>query len=101
MTMDNSWNDWDVSSVVPAAAAGQLVHVVMRIGDDAANNLKLRQNGSTDAGFATPVVSCDAGDSFGSVDAFVLCDSSRIIEYKVASTATTCDIVIRGWWING
>jgi len=97
-TTDGTWNDLDLSGIVPAGA--KAVHLFMVLVDDAAGSLLLfRKKGNTSifnvAGGSTQVVGVDFD-----CDIIVSCDANRVIGYYGSNLAfTTINLVVKGWWI--
>ena len=101
LTMDNDWHDWDLSSIVPLNAAGKAINIRTLSSDNTANNFSLREKGSTDVAWNILNVRNAAGGTTINQDGIVVCNASRVIEYKVSATATLAEAVIRGWWVGG
>lgn len=98
LTTDNTWNDLDLSSIVPAGATA--VHISGWIGDDTAGNYILfRENGNSNE-YNRAGVTISVANKAVDFNFIVSCDSSRIIEYLTANdTYTNINITVNGWII--
>jgi hypothetical protein len=99
LTTDDTWNDLDLSSIVPENAI--LVALSGNLADDAVNSyLQFRKNGNTNT-----VVKASQRTQVANVvidfDLIVACDSDRVIEYLGANlTFSSINLVVKGWWIG-
>lgn len=99
-TYDASWNEWDLSAIVPAAAAGKLVRFfgLVRHSTYVGAELQFRQAGNSNARnvdkITSQVTATDQGHTFE-----VLCDADRKIEYYGDAGWTPTYYYVRGWWI--
>jgi len=99
LTTDDTWNDLDLSSIVPAGAVA--VNLAIQINDDISDSsIHFRKNGNINAdtiiSSRTQVASIILEKSF-----IVGCDTDRIVEYNAnAVTWVTINIMVLGWWIN-
>ena len=97
LTTDETWNDLDCSSVVPANAKAILFEVVIEDNTVDAQFI-LRENGNSNTinidGAITQVANVRVINNI-----IVACDSNRIVEYYGSAIAwTRIDLTIRGWW---
>lgn len=98
-TYDATWNEWDVSGIVPAGAAGKLVRflgLVRHSGIGA--ELMFREPGNSNAINTDKIISQVAATNQGRTFE-VLCDANRKIEYYGEAGWTPTYYCIRGWWI--
>ena len=97
LTTDATWNDWDMSSVVPSDAKAVSISVFTDTASVQAS-IFFRENGNTNA-FNLQRVVHQVANIDGVATLIVACDSSQVIEYKASSiTWTNLDITINGWW---
>ena len=98
LTTDGTWNDLDLSSIVPAGAIA--VHFTLAIRDDAVGTtIQFRKNGNSNTVNAALSL-CLVANIDNYTEHMVVCDAGRIIEYNAANTTwTTVSIRVRGWWI--
>ena len=96
LTLDQTWNEIDLSSIVPVGA----VTVHLRIIINAATldcYLRLRKKGNTSEHNAANCY-IPVANKIIAFDKWVCCDSDRIIEYwGHAITWATLDITVAGW----
>lgn len=101
---DGSYNDIDLSAILPAAAAGMPVNCRLLINDAISNALTLRQNGTTST-INTAAVATGSLAANITQDGVVSCDSSRLIEYRIVNalgaSPDAASFAIRGWWVEG
>jgi len=101
LTTDAGWHDLNLSSIVPAEGASHLVHLNLALKDDVPGSLFMfRKKGNTNA---VNVVSAfvQADGVYKSVDVWVMCDSSRVIEYVGSDTSfSVIEITVLGWWTD-
>lgn len=98
-TQNGTWNDVDLSSIVPPSGAGSLIKARVAINAAAQQSFSLRPKGNSNAFDAVAVASGALGLTVnGGGD--LLCDSSRVIQYLTTGTAGT-DLYVRGWWVEG
>lgn len=97
MTLDGSWHDWDMSSVVPAGAKAVLLY--MSFQDDAVgSDLAFQENGNVN-GYNLDWREVLVANVTHRHTCVVACDANRVIEYKATNTTwTNISITIRGWW---
>lgn len=103
-TKDGVYHDLDLSSIVPAEAAGKRVHVTvaLRKSVDGGSSFALRENGNSNSiNFAG--ADCNDANKTTYHDLWVICDSNRIIEYVATNIATwtTMNLTVRGWMVPG
>ena len=96
LTLDGTWNDLDLSSIVPAGAIQVLIR--LQLTDDAAGSyIGFRENGKTNAVnliYARTQVALVTTDN----QVLIPLDSNRVIEYRASVGFDSIDIVIMGWW---
>ena len=98
LTTDETWNELDLSAIVPAGAVSVYIKVYMQ--DDAANTLlDFRKAGNSNARntqkIRTQVANVGVDNNF-----IVDCDAARKIEYYGTNTAIDAiAIVVCGWFI--
>jgi len=96
-TTDNTWNDLDLSSIVPVGAKAVLFRLILK--DNATgSSMWFRENGNANtrnaAGMNTQVADVEIRGEI-----IVACDTDRVIEYKGSNlTFTQLDLTVRGWW---
>lgn len=97
-TADATWRDLDLSGVVPAAGASHLVHLRLSCrGPGVGNNLYMRENGNANAVNAVQLIQVVA-DTPHSMDAWVMMDAGRIVEYMATDVVwTALSVLVRGW----
>ncbi len=97
LTIDGTWNDLDLSSVVTAPSA--LVHIRIKLIDDATNSEMLfRKKGNSNTANHAAIRTLVAA-IFHVADIFVLCNSDRIIQYRGTNEAfSEIYLNIRGWF---
>ena len=97
LTLDLTWNNLDLSSVIPAGATAACIVVTLQ--DDAVGSVfSLRANGVTNAYCYVPmwtqVVDQDIGHQ-----AIIALDGNRIIQYYATNTTwTTINLLVTGWF---
>ncbi len=97
LTTDGTWNDLDLSGIVPAGA--KAVSINLLLADDVAgSHFSLRKNGNSNAFVQTPMYT-QVGGILNGYTVTVACDANRVIEYYGANVAfATITIVVNGWW---
>ena len=97
LTTDGTWNDLDLSSIVPANAEAVLLYVA--IDDDAVSSqIAFRKNGNTNEQ-ALGRVRVQVANVYVDADMVISLDSNRVIEYKATNTTFTgISICVKGWW---
>ncbi len=97
MTMDGTWHDWDVSSIVPAGAKAVVLSIHLR-GNAANLYLQWRKKGNTNSYAAVLWRTQVANVVFGH-QVTVACDANRVIEYQGSSSGIDlANICILGWY---
>lgn len=98
MTLNNAWQDLDLSAIVPADAAWVLLRVQIQ---DATPGLTLhfRKDGNANA-FAIPGIVVQVNGVSNEAEILVPCSAARVIEYRGSAAIATVNIVVLGW-ING
>lgn len=96
-TTDNTWNDLDLSSIVPVGAKAVLLEVYIK--DDAVNTtLEFRENGNSND-FNTTILRTQVANVFNIADMIVASDVNRVIEYRGSDLAfVAIYVAVRGWW---
>ena len=96
-TMDGTWVDWDLSSVVPAGAKGIVIRGYVK-SSQAGESFLARENGNSNEYNILQAITqaADIGVPFEGV---VPCDAGRVIEYKFQNTGHWSDAVatVVGW----
>ena len=98
MTMDNTWQNLDLSAIVPADAAWILLRVNASCGNSD-SDLYFRKDGNANA-IATPGLKIQVSNFLLEAELLVACSAARIIEYKANRVFNSINIVVLGW-ING
>jgi hypothetical protein len=95
---DGTWNDLDLSSVVPADGAERLVLLHVELEDDAAGSaFSVREKGNANALNVTSVAT-QVANVLTTADLWVLADASRVVQYMGSNVAfTKIDVCVRGW----
>ncbi|RLC33997.1 hypothetical protein DRH14_03915, partial [Candidatus Shapirobacteria bacterium] len=96
---DGAWHDLDLSGILPPEAAGQLIHLLVKIRHQYAGiSAFFRENGNTNVVNVAGITSQEA-NGVNYQDIWIKCDENRIIEYLTSSTGTWYDfnITVRGW----
>jgi hypothetical protein len=98
LTTDGTWNDLDLSSVVPADGAERLVLLHVELEDDAAGSaFSVREKGNANA-FNVASAVTQVANVLTTADLWVLADASRTIQYMGSNVAfTKIDLCVRGW----
>ena len=97
-TTDGTWQDLDLSTIVPAGA--KAVHVLVVQSDDAAfSTFYMREKGNSNTynkdALVTQVANVSIAASF-----LVTCDADRTVQYQAANLSwTALSMVVRGWII--
>jgi len=97
LTQDETWNDLDLSTIVPEDAVSVVLEV--KIKDDAVNSIvKLRKNGNTNA-ISVASLKTQVADISVYQNITIPCDTSRVIEYYATNTTwTIMDVTVVGWF---
>jgi hypothetical protein len=103
-TVDNAWHDLDLSSIVPAEAAGKRVFFLVlaaKTGGSGSQALAFRTKGQTNPYDQDGISIID--DTIVHRGSFwVECDSNREIQYLVTGSAwSSINFVVRGWMVPG
>lgn len=98
LTTDATWNDLDLSGIVPGGAT--IVLLTVNIKDDTAGSrIMFRENGNSNAYNISPLNTQEANYRLYG-DCWVKPDKNRIIEYNAEDvTWTSIEILVRGWFI--
>ena len=96
LTMDASWNDLDLSGIVPEETKAVVISAYMLDGTLNAT-LKFRKNGNSNEQ-ALHVVRTTVAGVGANATFTVACDSSRVIEYYASEALTTVAIRVTGWF---
>lgn len=99
LTEDGSFNDLDLSAIVPPSA----VLILLKVGyqtNTLSKAAQFRKAGNSNAYNISQIIPVVV-DVITYQDIEVPCDASQVIEYSLASTETTeTNITVKGWW-NG
>jgi hypothetical protein len=97
LTLDETWNDLDLSSVVWDGASAVLLRVAV-VDETPGLEFKMRQNGNSNAINVEEIATQVANQ--GHQQSFILsCDSAEMVEYWGTNTTWSgIDIVVAGWW---
>lgn len=98
LTTDATWNDLDLSSIVPAGA--RAVHLLVQIADGVADShLAFRCNGNSGI-YEIALLRTQVANIVNDADLIVKCDGDRKIQYEGSNlTFSMIQIVVKGWWI--
>jgi hypothetical protein len=99
-TRNGSWNDLDLTSIIPPSSYGKPVQLVMRIVHSSYVNFSLRTDGHSNA-FNVLLVSFVANGVSVYRRGQVNSSGSGIIEYSISSAAGEQQAVVAGWWVEG
>lgn len=97
LTIDGAWHTLDLSSIVPAGAAGVLLKTRLQSANPG-DTIMYRKNGNANE---INACGCEAlrANVIRTRMGFSAIDSNRIMEYKADNIAwTLLDIAVRGWW---
>lgn len=97
LTEDGTWNDLDLSSIVPAGAIAVLFTMV-GIHATAGQYFWMRENGNTNQVNVSRFYATTSGAALAA-DMIVACDANRVIEYNGQSAFAAIELSVRGWWI--
>lgn len=95
MTLNDAWQDLDLSAIVPAEAAWILLRSRIH-GPDINAYLYFRKNGNANE-INTPGQLTQAANVTIEAHILVPCSAARIIEYKGLASLTVVDITVLGW----
>lgn len=96
-TMDATWRNLDLSSIIPAGAYA--VNIGGYIKGTAANQyILIRKNGNSNA-INTGRVYTQVGATYIFYDLIIPVDSNRIIEYYGHASLDDCTLAVKGWFI--
>ena len=96
LTLDGTWNDLDLSSIVSAGATAVALRV--QVSDETLSSIIFRRNGNSNTGNNSACYNQVASISIF-YDIIVPCDTDRIIEYYGdANVWAVLNIVVKGWW---
>ena len=94
LTLDNTWNDLDISSKIPTGTKAVLIRVQIKDTGVGAQ-FGLRENGNSNTLNIGYMLSKVAGE-FQNNEFWIVPDSNGVIEY-VGDIDTNVQITIRGW----
>lgn len=97
LTLDATWRDLSLASIVPAGAKSVALAVRMKDGSTG-QLLQFRKNGLSNA-INVATISTQVVDLSVYADLVVACDSGRLVEYKGTANTDEIDITVKGWWI--
>jgi len=96
LTMNNTWQNLDVSAVVIDTDASWVLLGVLLNDPNVGDNIMFRKDGNANAISMAGVIAQVANqDVFAQV--LVPCSTSQVIEYKANAALASCDIVVMGW----
>jgi hypothetical protein len=95
LTMDGNWYDWDLSSIVPAGTRFVNLRVSYKDGTVGAY-IQLRKNGYSNSNTSSPFGVLVA-NQYHYGNAWVPCDSNRVIEYQLSETFSECYFTVIAW----
>jgi len=102
LTCDGTWNDLDLSSIVPSGTVAVCLRVGVRDTDAAGSDIDFRKNGNSNAinksSCSSPVANVAV-----SFDIIIPVDTSRVIEYNASANYSSgagdaINIVVKGYW---
>lgn len=98
LTIDANWNDWNISSIVGAAAKLVLLRCTYN-NDTLGESFGVRENGNSNAHNAS-MGSVVEANQYHRRDMLVMTDGSGIIEYRATNGGTwdTLSMMVRGWF---
>ena len=97
LTTDETWNDLDLSSIVPEDAIAVILSVRVQDGQ-AGNVVKFRKKGNSNTNNSVSIRT-QVADVNIDQQVTVFCDTSRVIQYYGTNTTfTTINIVVSGWY---
>ncbi len=100
-TLDGTWRDLDLSSIVPAGAADKPVYLLVDIQDNvAATSVSFRTKGNTDV-YNVLSMRVVIANQLHRMQGWVVCDASRFIQYYGSPGLVTLNVLVRGWMIGG
>ena len=98
MTLNNTWQNLDLSAIVPADAAWVLLRAVIN-DPNIGRTLHFRKDGNANA-IAIPGLVVQVVNQDREAQRFVPCSAARVIEYRGSAAIASVDIAVLGW-ING
>jgi hypothetical protein len=98
LTLDGTWRDMDLSSIVPAGAYAVQIRCFFRSSGSGAGQFGgFRKNGNSNAQHAVSQYTQSTGAM--EMQGVLPCDSSRVIEYNAQNTLDIFRMVVKGWFI--
>lgn len=97
LTMDGTWRDLDLSSIVTDSNAKAVLLRVQFKNSSTGLYMSLRKNGNSN-GAAVNTMFNQVANIYTTITAVVPCDTSQVIEYFVSAAADGVVIVVLGWW---
>jgi len=97
MTMDGSWNDWDLSGIVPANAIAVALRLYITDATPG-TTLGVRENGNSNVHNSLQVVAQVANGPVN-MDGIVTVDANRVVEYYASAAFDYIGMLVKGWWI--
>lgn len=95
LTLDSSWNDLDLSGIVPTGAKAVALRVVITAGTG--KYILFRRNGNSNIINISQVTQGSLTSTLAAVgDLVVPCDANQVIEYY--GTGGTLEVTVKGWW---
>jgi len=95
LTMNNNWYDLDLSGIVPAGTRVVNLRVTYKDGTVGAY-IEFRKNGYSNAATASPFGVLVA-NVYHYGNAWVPCDTSQVIEYRLSEAFTECYFTVIAW----
>lgn len=97
-TEDNTWQDVDLSGIVPAGA--KAVHFVCHAADNTVGALvSFKKKGNSANDKALAYLRIQVAGVFNTCDLTVACDTNRFIQFRASEAIDTCIVTIKGWWM--
>jgi hypothetical protein len=98
LTTDGTWNDLDLSSIVPEDAIAVILNVVVKDADGVGSNISFRKNGNSNT-VNIASVQTQVANLNNDAQRTVFCDTDTKIEYKADDVSwTTISITVSGWY---
>ena len=101
LTLNGSWHDLDLSSIVPLAGASHLVHFKLMIKDTTVGRSILFRTKGKSYNTVCPGAYVQVANQYKIVMFSIPCNSSRVIEYQATSAAwSNVYLAIVGYWTD-
>lgn len=99
LTLDGTWNDLDLSSIIPTKANAVVLGTNMQT-TSAGDNIRFRRNGQASKYNISQIYIQSAGISM-TPDCIVPVDDNGVIEYKADNvTWDILAIIVKGWFLK-